>query len=84
MRPHLIERSSSPVRYNLRRPKHKKKTLYNLHDTKDAMRCGEGAGFLKVCGRNMTMLSLAGRSCHPVTSPTAGPARLLAGGPLLL
>ena len=48
------------------------------------MRCGEGIGVLKGCRRSRTMLSLAGRSCFPVTSPTAGLARLLAGGPLLL
>ena len=36
------------------------------------MRCGEGAGSLKGCGRNRTMLSLTGRSRLPVPSPTAG------------
>ena len=47
----------------------------NPQELEDVVRCGEVAGFLKGCGRNRTMLSLAGRSCLPVASLTADPAR---------
>ena len=46
------------------------------------MRCNEGIGVLKGCGRSRTTLSVAGRLYFPAASPTAGPARWLAGGPL--
>ena len=58
--------------------KSKENTHFNNSDPReleDVVRCGEVAGFLEGCGRNRTMLSLAGSSCLPVASPTAGTAR---------
>ena len=87
MLPHLTERqqcgnrtlrtmvSLSLGRYGPQELK-KKETHFRIGTKlEDVMRCDEGAGFLKGCRRSRTMLSLAGRSCLPVASPTAGPSR---------